>query len=105
MSAVLLAQILKQLYPKIVELHNYPPRNSFTLKLDNWNTLNRKVLRKLNLTLAPDTLTQLCNAVPGVLERVCHDIMLKHRADEGITYDDDTSSENSMYNKRPGQII
>lgn len=95
---VLLAQVLKQLYPKLVELHNYPQRNSFTLKLDNWNTLNRKVLRKLDITLAPDTLAQLCNAVPGVLERVCHDIMLKYRADERAgRYDDDATSENSEY--------
>lgn len=79
---VLLAQLLKQLHPKLVDLHNYSASNSLQLKLDNWRTLNRKVLTKLGLPLSEDTRLQLCNAVPGVAERVCHDIMCQHRASE-----------------------
>lgn len=74
--------MLKVLYPKLVDLHNYPPRNSRTLKMDNWTTLNRKVLTKLGLPLAADTLAQLCNAEPGVAERVCYGVMCQHRAAE-----------------------
>lgn len=98
---VLLSEILKRLYPKIVDLHNYPPRNSFHLKLDNWNTLNRKVFRKLGLTQTPDMLANLCNAAPGAIELLCHEIMSKYQADQKNNttnnYDDDTSSDNSNY--------
>lgn len=96
---VLLSEILKRLYPKLVDLHNYPPRNSFHLKLDNWNTLNRKVFRKLELTQSPEILANLCNAVPGAIEMLCYEIMTKYQADQknnaANNFDDDTSSDNS----------
>lgn len=67
---VLLAEILSVHYPKLVEMHNYPPRNSHSLKLNNWMTLNRKVLKKLRLNLCSNTMEQLANCAPGVIERV-----------------------------------
>lgn len=70
LSTVLLAEILSVHYPKLVEMHNYPPRNSHALKLNNWMTLNRKVLKKLKLTLCANTMEQLANNVAGVIERV-----------------------------------
>ncbi|XP_063541779.1 uncharacterized protein LOC134750519 [Cydia strobilella] len=82
-DAVLLAEILSVYYPKLVEMHNYPPRNSHALKLNNWMTLNRKVLRKLKLNLCCSTMEQLSNCAPGVIERVL--IMVKekiHRDEE-----------------------
>ncbi|VVD01905.1 unnamed protein product [Leptidea sinapis] len=60
-DAVLLAEILSVHYPKLVEMHNYPPRNSHSLKLNNWMTLNRKVLKKLKLNLCLNTMEQLAN--------------------------------------------
>ncbi|KOB72278.1 putative calponin-like and microtubule-associated protein [Operophtera brumata] len=69
-DAVLLAEILSVPYPKLVEMHNYPPRNSHSLKLNNWMTLNRKVLKKLKLNLCCSTMEQLANCAPGVIERV-----------------------------------
>ncbi|CAK1540949.1 unnamed protein product [Leptosia nina] len=69
-DAVLLAEMLSVHYPKLVEMHNYPPRNSHSLKLNNWMTLNRKVLKKLKLNLCCNTMEQLANCAPGVIERV-----------------------------------
>lgn len=40
-DAVLLAELLAQLFPAWVELHNYPGTNRFQQKLTNWETLNR----------------------------------------------------------------
>jgi len=72
---VLCAEILKQLYPKLVDLHNYPPRNSLSLKFDNWVTLSRKVLKKITITLTDEEMRQLSNATPGAIEYLLFDIM------------------------------
>lgn len=46
--SVLVAELLKYFYPRYVELHNYPGANSYALKLENWNTMNRKVSQFIN---------------------------------------------------------
>lgn len=81
-DAVLLAEILSVYYPKLVEMHNYPPRNSHSLKLNNWMTLNKKVLKKLKLGLCCNTMEQLANCTPGVIERVLVMVRDKIRRDE-----------------------
>ncbi|CAB3258517.1 unnamed protein product [Arctia plantaginis] len=81
-DAVLLAEILNVHYPKLVEMHNYPPRNSHSLKLNNWMTLNRKVLKKLKLNLCLNTMEQLANSSSGVIERVLVMVRDKIRRDE-----------------------
>ncbi|KAJ0170745.1 hypothetical protein K1T71_013517 [Dendrolimus kikuchii] len=83
-DAVLLAEILNVYYPKLVEMHNYPPRNSHSLKLNNWMTLNRKVLKKLKLNLCLNTMEQLANCAPGVIERVLVMVREKIRRDEEL---------------------
>ncbi|XP_028177933.1 sperm flagellar protein 1-like [Ostrinia furnacalis] len=83
-DAVLLAEILCVHYPKLVEMHNYPPRNSHALKLNNWMTLNRKVLKKLKLNLCCNTMEQLANCAPGVIERVLLMVRDKIRRDEEL---------------------
>lgn len=40
-DAVLLAELLAQLVPAWVDLHNYPSANRMQHKLVNWETLNR----------------------------------------------------------------
>jgi len=37
----MVAEIVKHYFPKMVELHNYPPANATTQKLENWYLLNR----------------------------------------------------------------
>ncbi|CAD0205428.1 unnamed protein product [Chrysodeixis includens] len=83
-DAVLLAEILSVHYPKLVEMHNYPPRNSHSLKLNNWMTLNRKVLKKLRLNLCCNTMEQLANCAPGAIERVLVMVRDKIRRDEEL---------------------
>ncbi|CAD7084638.1 unnamed protein product [Hermetia illucens] len=80
-DCVLLAQILKQLYPKFVDIHNYPPRNSTALKLDNWQTLNRKVLQKLGLSQSNESLDRLAKGVPGAIEHLLYQIMIQSNMD------------------------
>ncbi|XP_050357660.1 sperm flagellar protein 1-like [Nymphalis io] len=83
-DAVLLAEIFSVHYPKLVEMHNYPPRNRHSLKLNNWMTLNRKVLKKLKLNLCTNTMAQLANCAPGLIERVLVMVRDKIQRDQDI---------------------
>lgn len=74
-DAVLTAEILKHEFPKLVELHNYPPRNAMNLKMDNWNTLNRKVLKKMNIQLKPEDIEKLSRADSERIEEFLFDVM------------------------------
>ncbi|XP_050675065.1 sperm flagellar protein 1-like [Leptidea sinapis] len=100
-DAVLLAEILSVHYPKLVEMHNYPPRNSHSLKLNNWMTLNRKVLKKLKLNLCLNTMEQLANCAPGVIERVLIMVREKIKRDEEVlknnSQEQNVSSGGSYY--------
>lgn len=92
-DAVLLAEILKALFPKLVDLHNYPARNSFQTKLDNWTTLNRKVLKKINADLDHETMKKLSQADLKTIELVLFDVMKKsEKALEAKSSDTSNSS-------------
>jgi hypothetical protein len=47
----MMAELIAHYYPKKVELHNYPTTNTVTKKVQNWNTLNTKVLKKLGIAI------------------------------------------------------
>lgn len=103
-----MAKVLKQLYPKLVELHNYPARNAFNLKLDNWITLNRKVLTKLDLTKSRSVLERFCQIGSGEIESLFFEVMKKYQADvvrdeemiknNGGGGGDDANNENRTFN-------
>ncbi|XP_068159276.1 sperm flagellar protein 1-like [Drosophila tropicalis] len=70
-----LAELLKRAHPRIVDLYNYPKKNSVHLKIINWETFNFKVLAKFNLTLSRDLMEMLANGVPGAAEVLMHEII------------------------------
>ncbi|CAH1176582.1 unnamed protein product [Phaedon cochleariae] len=76
-DAVPLAEILKQHYPKLVDLHNYSPMNSLAQKLTNWEILNKKVLKKIKINLTRDEREQLAKGIPGAIEKILSVIKLK----------------------------
>ncbi|KAF7997645.1 hypothetical protein HCN44_006216 [Aphidius gifuensis] len=69
-NGVFMAEILKKYYPKLVDLHNYSHSNSLTKKIDNWCTLNRKVLSKIDLKISNDVINQLANSHDKTIETV-----------------------------------
>ena len=75
-DGVLIAEVLHQYFPRLVELHNYSAANSSTQKQYNWATLNKKVLRRLGLQLHPSDVDDLINAVPGAVEKIL--LLLQH---------------------------
>lgn len=55
-----------------MDLHNYSPQNSLTRKLANWQTLNRKVLSKLKISLSDKEIDNLAQGKPGSIEDLLH---------------------------------
>jgi hypothetical protein len=73
-DGVLVAEILKQYYPTIVQLHNYQAANSSTGKYVNWKTLNcnydsylEKVFKKLNFQIHKNDIESVILAVQGTI--------------------------------------
>ncbi|XP_068843767.1 sperm flagellar protein 1 isoform X2 [Capricornis sumatraensis] len=78
--SVLVAEVIKFYFPKMVEMHNYVPANSLQQKLSNWSHLNRKVLNKLNFSVPEDVMRKIAQCAPGVVELVL--IPLRQRLEE-----------------------
>ncbi|XP_076232395.1 sperm flagellar protein 1 [Calliopsis andreniformis] len=76
-DGVFMAELLKRYYPRHVDIHNYISGNSIAKKIDNWCTLNRKVLSKLDIKLGKDVINQLANSQQGVIEKVLVDLRAK----------------------------
>jgi hypothetical protein len=76
-DGVLVAEVVSHFYPKQVDLHNYPAASSVAQRKVNWQTLNRKVLIKIGVRISDDTVQQLMDAKPGVIELVLREIRNK----------------------------
>ncbi|XP_012535772.1 sperm flagellar protein 1-like [Monomorium pharaonis] len=76
-DGVLMAELLKRYYPKHVDVHNYVAGNSIAKKIDNWSTLNRKVLSKIDMRLGKEVINQLASSQSGVIEKVLSDLRAK----------------------------
>ncbi|CAG7831415.1 unnamed protein product [Allacma fusca] len=69
-DGVMMAELIHQFIPKIVELHNYIPANALPAKKNNWKTLNRKVFSKLEFTLSETLIEFLALSKTGAVELV-----------------------------------
>lgn len=63
------AEVVKHFFPKLVEMHNYTSANATSQKLINWDTLNKRVFRKMNFEVPPEEVRDITSAVPGAIER------------------------------------
>ncbi|KAK8837656.1 Sperm flagellar protein 1 [Tritrichomonas musculus] len=72
-DGVLMAEVVSHFFPRLVDLHNYGQALRVDTKIYNWKTLNSKVLKKFNFNLDTETITELANAKPGVIEDVLWD--------------------------------
>ena len=69
-DAVLFAEMIKYHYPKLVDLHNYPNASSIKGKITNWETLNKKVLKKIGLRLGKNEIDDLVRSKPNAIENL-----------------------------------
>lgn len=74
-DGVLLAEIVKSEFPNLVDLHNYNGCSAVLGKIENWNILNRKVLKKLQVHLKPEEIEKLAKAESDCIEEVLFRIM------------------------------
>lgn len=76
-DGVLTAEILKNFFPKHVENHNYINANSVNQKMANWDTLNRKVMSKMNYQIPRQLCERMCKNESGVAEVFLFDLKNK----------------------------
>ncbi|XP_067937350.1 sperm flagellar protein 1-like [Watersipora subatra] len=70
----MVAEVISHYFPKFVELHNYPSTTVSKTKLDNWATMNRKVLKKLDIQLSEEVMRDITLCKPFVVERLLLEI-------------------------------
>lgn len=76
-DAVAMAELIKTHWPRLVDLHNYAPRSSILRKIENWETLNRKVLAKIGLRLNAVDIEQCARGTPGAVEHLLERVRKK----------------------------
>lgn len=84
-DGVLAAEVVAHSFPRLVEMHNYPAANSMQQKLYNWDTLNVRVLRKINAALTRTDIERICQCVPGAVEKFLYSLqirMARYKADQ-----------------------
>jgi len=73
-DGVLLAEILKNYFPRLVDLHNYPSCSNSKHKESNWNVLNNKVLKKIGIKLTKNAISDIIHcqhlAIENLLQKV-----------------------------------
>lgn len=76
-DGVMLAEVVAAYFPQLVEVHNYPAANNIRQKIYNHETLNAKVLKKLGFSIPRETIEDIVNAKPGVIEGVLNTLQIK----------------------------
>lgn len=66
-DGVLMAELIWNYQPKLVEIHNYPTSSSVKAKISNWNILNTKVLSKIDVHVTPEHINEIANSKPGAI--------------------------------------
>jgi hypothetical protein len=76
-DGILFAEVIAAYFPQLVELHNYTPANSVKQKMSNFDTLNTRVLRKLNYAIPRSSIEEIVNGKPGAVEIVLNSLQFK----------------------------
>lgn len=76
-DAVMMAEVVKYYYPKLVQMHNYSAASSVKKKTYNWNTLNQKVLKKLHFNMSKEEIERIVKCAPGAIELLLRNFQIK----------------------------
>jgi hypothetical protein len=104
-DGVMLAEVVAAYFPALVELHNYGPANSIKQKVYNFETLNKRVLKKIGYQIPRASIEDIVNCRPGAVESVLNSLQLKMaRYRERKALGDDTPREASdiTFRSSPG---
>jgi hypothetical protein len=100
-DGLLLAEMIKKYAPKLVDLHNYPECSSKKQKLNNWDTLNNKVLKKLGLRLSKNEIEDVVNCKPNAIElllKKVYTVIQKIFGNENIREQVEKKNNNNNFN-------
>lgn len=73
-DGVLIAEILKVYLPQLVDLHNYYNTCSIRQKINNFDTLNRKILRKLNYNISSALINDIVHCKELAVESLLNEL-------------------------------
>jgi hypothetical protein len=62
-----MAEVMRNQFPSLVQLHNYQPANSSSAKYINWKTLNEKVFKKVGFFVQRSDIESIISNVPGAI--------------------------------------
>ena len=95
-DGVLMAEIMKHYYPKMVDIYNYREASSTQQKLVNWNTLCLKVFRKIGFSITKNELENVVNSKPKAIENVLWKLYNK-LAENGKVKKKEVKNEDNEY--------
>ncbi|GAB5373087.1 hypothetical protein AAMO2058_001720000 [Amorphochlora amoebiformis] len=77
-DGVLFSEVIHHFFPGKIDLHNYISTNSVSKKTYNWNTLNRKVLKKVfGYEIPEDEIKSLVKGTKGFIEKALLNLKAK----------------------------
>jgi hypothetical protein len=76
-DGVLMAEVTKHFFPRLVELHNYSGTQSAAQKVYNWSTLDVKAFKKINFVMTKEEIQDVANSVPGAIEKILFNFKTK----------------------------
>ncbi|XP_054886163.1 sperm flagellar protein 1-like [Poeciliopsis prolifica] len=66
-DGVMVAEIVKHYFPKIVDIHNYITSCKRQQKISNWNLLNKRVFSKLEFYVSEEAVEKIVSSIPGAI--------------------------------------
>ena len=98
-DGVLLAEIIKSYFPRLVDLHNYPSCSNTKHKESNWNVLNNKVLKRLGIKLSKKEINDIIKcehlAIEHFLKKVYDSLGSKINMNQGIKSNSNLQKNNN----------
>ncbi|KAG2377964.1 hypothetical protein C9374_008586 [Naegleria lovaniensis] len=76
-DGVLMAEVVKHFFPKLVDLHNYVSTSSSKQKGYNWQTLDQKVFQKIGFYVDPKEFDDMVKCKPFAAERMLKNFQIK----------------------------
>ncbi|KAK1939204.1 Protein vms-1 [Phytophthora citrophthora] len=76
-DGILAAEVVAFYFPKLVQMHNYSAANSLKQKQYNWSTLNRKVFKRLHISLSKEDIDDLVQCQSGAIEHLLVKLQIK----------------------------
>uniref|UniRef100_A0A3B5Q523 Sperm flagellar 1 n=1 Tax=Xiphophorus maculatus TaxID=8083 RepID=A0A3B5Q523_XIPMA len=85
-DGVMVAEIVKHYFPRIVDVHNYITSCNTQQKRSNWKLINKKVFSKLDFYVSEDMVEKIVSSTPGVILQVL--FSLKEKLEKKLTFSD-----------------